>query len=270
MVGQSLPVYGWVACFAKTRAHFLGGGFRYFGVNAVRPQLGGDPPIDVSTNTGFDTNAMNLGENLFVIGTSLCFPIGARPAFLALRTFFGNHFLGSSVLPTFDDMNAMFPTDGSFTTAAAGAGTLGEYIQNGMGGVVPRPEITGNDLRALCYFVRRHSLAGSYPTTASPGPRNPDIFKPVISNVIATRVSPTSVRVTWNTDKPTIGMAAGGSAFSATTNTKYSAWSPIESGFGTSHDCTITSLPTSSPIHYTVISKDIAGNFQYIDNRTVT
>jgi len=32
---------------------------------------------------------------------------------------------------------------------------LRAYIQAGMGGAVPRPEISGNDLHDLIYFMRR-------------------------------------------------------------------------------------------------------------------
>ena len=92
---------------------------------------------------------------------------------------------------------------------------------------------------------------------------------PRISSVVATRLSSTSIRVTWTTDKPTIGMAGAGSPASALTDTPYSCWSPIESSFGTSHNVVITGLPLPTPTHYTVLSKDVAGNSSYTADATI-
>jgi hypothetical protein len=138
-----------------------------------------------------------------------------------------------------------------------------------MAGSTPRREITGNDLRAVCFFVRRTAASGCYPTVATPGPLNPDSTVATISSVVATRLSSTSIRVTWTTDKPTIGMAVAGSAYGQGTNTPYNVWSPFETGFGTSHDVTITGLPASSPTHYSVLVKDVAGNSGYAPDATI-
>jgi hypothetical protein len=149
----------------------------------------------------------------------------------------------------------------------ANAGTLVAYIQSGMESGVPRPEITGRDMVQLIYFLRRDTNQGSYPTPVVHLPYNPDFTAPVISNVIATRLSSTSVRVAWNTDKRTIGFAMAGSALQVPF---YNVYSAIESGYGTSHSVTIVGLPSGvSPIHYSIVSKDVPGNSSYIADQTI-
>ena len=96
-----------------------------------------------------------------------------------------------------------------------------------------------------------------------------DVTAPVISNVLSTRLSSTSIRVTWTTDKPTLGFVAAGSPYSAGKLAPYNVWSPIESGYTTSHDVVATGLPTSLPTHYVVLSKDVAGNSATTSDATI-
>src|SRR4029077_6940198 len=49
-----LPIYSWVSAFSKTRSHFLGGGFRYFGLYGARPRPPSDPPIDINSRVGLN------------------------------------------------------------------------------------------------------------------------------------------------------------------------------------------------------------------------
>ncbi len=143
----------------------------------------------------------------------------------------------------------------------AGDVALANYIRSGMGGSVPRPEITGNDMRDLIYFIRRSSLAGSYPTPVNPGPDDLDTSFPVISAVTAMRLTSPSnrIQVTWTTDVPTIGFVACGSPNQAGFNAPYSVFSDIESGFGTSHNMIVSGLPVTTPTHYTVVARNNAG-----------
>jgi hypothetical protein len=274
-----LPIYAWIAEFSKTRSHFLGGGTRWWGIEAARARDASDPPVDVSTNTGFNPSVFskahtNASGGLWDNGTCMCFPINSRPSFSGLFGSFGEGLLGSSVAPIYNDMAATYPTDGSFTAEICAPGTLGRFFQDGCPSAnhvgVPRPELTGNDLRALCYFIRREALTGTYPTTVDPGPLNTDTTFPIIDHVLAVRLSSTSIQVTWTTDKRTIGCAVAGSAFQQTTGAKYNVFSPIETSFGTSHTCTIAGLPLVTPIHYAVISKDVAGNSVYSDDLTIS
>src|SRR5207244_9488671 len=115
------------------------------------------------------------------------------------------------------------------------------------------------ELSDLIDFIRRSSLAGRGPVPLAPGSSQTDITPPVISSVIATRLSATSIRVDWTTDKPTLGLAAAGSPASAGTTAPYNVWS-IESSYGTSHSVVIIGLPTATPTHFAVLSKDMAGN----------
>ena len=80
------------------------------------------------------------------------------------------------VFSTVDQPNATYPTDDA----------LAAYIQAGMRGTVPRPEITGNDLPDLIYWIRRTSVAGGYTSIVTPGPDQTDFIAPIISNVVAT------------------------------------------------------------------------------------
>ncbi len=274
-----MPVYGWAACFAKTRSHFVGGGFRYWGIYAARPRAPSDPTIDVNARIGLDVQvfdrASNVGyQGIWFNGTSVCFPLGARPGFADLYGEYGNGLLGSSVVPSFDDLAATYSTDGDFTAEICAVNTLGRYLQNGGAGQVPRPELTGNDLRALCYYIRRAALSGTYPTTVAPGSANTDTIPPLITNVSAVRVSSDSLgnprlQVTWTTDKRTIGMAVAGSAYNRALG-YYSVWSPIEPSFGTTHSAIITGVPDSVPLHYAVVAKDVAGNSAYSDDQIIS
>ena len=84
------------------------------------------------------------------------------------------------------------------------------------------------------------------------------------------RLSPTSIQLSWTTDKPTIGLAGGGSATQALTFGFYPMFSAIESGYGTSHVATITVPSGMTPIHYTVVAKDRPGNIVHSADATVT
>ena len=98
------------------------------------------------------------------------FPWDSRPCFWALRGAVGCGQLGlwgSPARNTFDDLMVTYP---STVPGDAGDVALANYIRSGFGGSVPRPEITGNDMRDLIYFIRRSTLAGSYPTPVNPGP----------------------------------------------------------------------------------------------------
>jgi hypothetical protein len=140
-----------------------------------------------------------------------------------------------------------------------------------MGGGTPRPEITGNDMRDLIYFIRRSTLAGSYPTPVNPGPDDPDTSYPVISGVTATRLSSpgNSILFTWTTDVPTIGFVACGSPNQIGVGyIPYSVASDCESSFGTSHSLTFSGLPLTTPTHYTICARNRAGQCTHTADAT--
>jgi hypothetical protein len=245
--------YPWVIAISRTQARMISGGVANQGLFLWRAKQPGDPVVDLANQVGIDRAAYARGRYIYETGSCPNFPWGARPGFRQLRGPLGVSRLGIPETIPFDTLMSLYPDDAS----------LGAYIQAGFGGLVPRPELTGDDLADLIYFIRRSSLPGSFPKPlASRGPFATDVTPPVISNVVATRLaSPnTRIRVTWTTNKPTIGFAAAGSPSSHGTKAPYNVWSPIESGYSTSHDVTITGLPTATPTHLVVLSKDEAGN----------
>ncbi len=129
---------------------------------------------------------------------------------------------------------------------------LGTYLQNGAEGTVPRPEITGNDLRNLVYYIRRTATGGDLVT---PTADNPDKTKPVISGVSVVQNDATDMTVNWTTDKQTLGVISWG-----TTSGTHFGWSPIESTYGNSHSVTVSNLPAGQTIYFVVRSKDVPGN----------
>lgn len=239
----------------------------------------GTDTVAASTQSDYhDFNALVRGWINFRYGTcGIWFPYNSRPSFLALYGDTGQSRLGLSTTNlTFDEIDANFP---SSAPGDAGDIALANFIRAGMIGTVPRPEITGNDMRDLIFYIRRNTLRGGQPNPAAsapsvvPGPDDPDTGNhPLITAVAATRNSATSITVTWTTDKPTIGLAGGTTPTQAAQGQlmRYGVFSPIESAFGTSHSVTISGLPEVSPTHYVAVSKDYAGNCSYSPDQAIT
>jgi len=263
--------YPWVVAFSKTEGRIFTMGFGDTGVFSWHIKQPSDPAIDPLNNIGVDwegptsgtLGAYRRGQAIWDLGTLSNFPWGSRPSFRFLRGPSGVGHLG--VFSTVDELNANYPTDD----------TLAAYIQGGMGGTVPRPEITGNDLRDLIYWNRRTSAAGGYISIVSPGSDQTDFTAPAITNIVATRLSTTSIEVTWTTDKPTYGFVAAGSPNSAGTPAPYNCWQlepwngSAEASYTTSHSLILSGLPTTAPTHYVVLSKDIAGNSSVSSDATI-
>ena len=151
----------------------------------------------------------------------------------------------------------------STTPGDAGDVALASFIQSGMGGGVPRPEITGNDLRDFIYFTRRSTLQGSVgPMVTQPGATSPDNAPPVILSAMIARTSSTNIHVTWTTDKSTIGMV--GSASDAQFGFgSFPIYTDLEPGFATSHAMDLTVPASISPLHVQITVKDMAGNYSH-------
>jgi hypothetical protein len=139
-----------------------------------------------------------------------------------------------------------------------------------MGGAVPRPELTGRDLAILLYWIRHGAPAGKGESMPM---FDPNTTPPVISNVTATRLSSTSIHVTWDTNVRTIGFAMAGSVATSDASVygaKYNCFSPVEGGYRTTgHSVVITGLPVISPIHWSIVAKDVPGNSSYIADQTI-
>jgi hypothetical protein len=264
--------YPWAIAVGRKRGQIISNGLADVPPFIWRIRQPTDPVVDVIAGTGISWIEYNLGRNVWKAGTTIdtnpssstfaqaYFPYSLRPAF---STLFGE--MGASRLgfPTFDDIVAQFPTDGDVMSFHPNDGTLAGYVQSGMGSAYARPELTGRDLVYLMYFIKRSTLAGSLPTPYPfpSGELPSDVTAPVISGISATRLSPTSIKVGWVTDKPTLGLVGAGSPNSVGTAAAYSMWSNLETSYGTSHSATLTGLPTMMPTHFAVIAKDLAGNY---------
>jgi hypothetical protein len=257
IIQNPAPGYTWAIAIHRYQAKMITSGFQIYSTNEIRAKLAGDPPEP----TLAEYNLYKLGHDIYYNGTPLCFPFNSRPTFAAINGFWGSGHLGSSVAPTFDDLVALYPTDGSFITADAGAvrsaGTKMVWLGHA------RREIAGNDLRAVASSSAALPPPGAIRHT-TPGPLNPDSRSRPLAALSARqfyqhrgRGPPTSRR--WHGGR--------GSAYG---RGRYNVWSPFETGFGTSHDVTITGLPASSPTHYSVLVKDVAGNSGYAPDATIS
>lgn len=234
--------YPWAIAIDDQEGCFISAGFGTFGIASFRILQPSDPPFV------FNLADFAAGKQIWNTGTVPNFPFGSRPSFAAVHGFEGHSMLGSVM--NFDDMVSM--SDAALAT----------YLQNGAEGSVPRPELTGNDLRNVIYFIRRTATGGD---TVQPGPSSTDTTAPIISNVAAAEVDSTTVSVTWQTDKSTLGVVSWG-----TTTGAYFGWSPIEPGYATSHSVTLPNLPALQTIHFIVRSKDQAGNQTATADQTIT
>ncbi len=216
-------------------------------------------------------------------GTYSTMPYGVRPSFWNLMGPSGaGHYTpltGSN--NTYDDLATHFITNiGNYDLHPgdpANAGTLVAHIQAGLGGAVPRPELTGNTLRNMVYQMMRTSHQGSWPTVF-PLPSYPsDPTPPVITITSVSHVGNT-LTVTWDTDKPTMGVVCAGSpAQYAIGGTNYNLFgieviTPGAASYKTTgHTATVDNLPAVSPIHYSVQVRDlIGGNPSHTLDGTVT
>jgi len=117
---------------------------------------------------------------------------------------------------------------------------------------VPRPELTGNDLRNLIYYIRRTAIGGDLVT---PGPNNTDHTVLAITAIAANQNDSTDATVSWITNEVALGFVAWG-----TTSGSYFGWSPLESGYAANHSVTLSNLPAGGTIYFVVRAKSAAGS----------
>jgi hypothetical protein len=172
-------------------------------------------PIQAGEDYLSDNNYQlsSIGRYLFRRGTVVGFPWGSRPSFTALMSAHGHSGLGVKM---FDEIQAMPLADRI------------AYIKSGMGGSVPRPELVGDHLRGLLYWIWRNSnqfMAGQAADLPAP---NTDFAAPVISNVRVTR-SGDRLTWTWKTNRPALCYVR----FSD--RVPMYRWTPLENDFTTDH-----------------------------------
>ncbi|MDQ3259291.1 MAG: hypothetical protein M3Q00_00660, partial [Pseudomonadota bacterium] len=223
----------------------------------------GEGPYIWELNPGvtreFDFNLFTAGKGIFINGTvrhvkrydstdktPFDWPFGIRPSFTGLYGGAGHHFLN---LPSFEEI-AGWPAE-----------QRAQWYKDGMGGATPRPELTGEDARALDYFICKsshRSIAADCPKLPMPT----DKIAPTITNLQVVRKAGTAT-ITWQTNEPAIGFVA----FANANATSKHRWSAPESGYTTSHSRTIQYL--EGTVNLQVLAKDAAGNSVWSVNKVV-
>jgi hypothetical protein len=222
----------WTVAIDDQEGRLVVSGVQSSGIASLRLLQPADPAFQL--NSGLYA----AGKAIWNTGTVPNFPFGSRPSFATVHGYEGHSGLGNVL--NFDDMISM--TDAQ----------LGAYLQNGADGSVPRPELTGNDLRNVIYFIRRTATGGDLVT---PGRDSTDTTVPVVSGISATQNGSSNATVNWITSKATLGFVAWG-----TTSGTYFGWSPLESSYQTAHSVTVQNLPAGQRLYFVVQAKDQAGN----------
>lgn len=233
--------YPWAIAISETEARILAVGIGNDGLCMLRPIQAGDPtPNDILSSHWL---LWLRGLEIYERGTIPEFPWTSRPSFSSLWGSLGF----GRVVGTFDDIVADYPGDDELAT----------FIRAGMGGSIARPEITGNDMAALIYFIRRYSTQQGVLNLYRPPATSTDRTQPVISNVQVQSIGNRSMRVTYTTDKPTLGFAAWG------LDENYYGNSDVETAYSTAHSLTISNFPSNvSTFHFSILAKDQIGNQQ--------
>lgn len=232
----------WSVAIDDQEGRIMVSGVQSSGAVSLRLIQSTDPPFQLNLA------AYTAGRNIWFNGTVPNFPFGSRPSFAALHGYEGHSGLGNVM--NFDDLAVLTDTQ------------LATYLQSGAEGAVPRPELTGNDLRNVIYYIRRTTLEGD---KIALGITANATTVPAISSVAANQTSSTAASVSWITNQPTLGFAAWG-----TTSGNYFGWSQIEAGYSTAHALTVTNLPAGQTIYLVVRAKDQAGNQTVTTEQTLT
>jgi hypothetical protein len=161
-------------------------------------------------------------------GTITGFPWGARPS---LSAIYSDHGYSGVGVKLFDELQAMSLADRI------------AYIKGGMGGSVPRPELVGDHLRGVLYWIWRNSsqfIAGVPMDIPAP---NTDLGTPLISDVRVTK-SGTQLTWTWRTDRPTLCYVRFGD------RVPIYRWTALENDFTTTH--TAVAKYVDGAVHYQI------------------
>lgn len=226
--------------------------------------FGGESPYIWELNPGvtreYDYDLFTAGKYTYLAGTvrhlkrydktdktPFDWPFGIRPSLTGLYGGAGHHFLN---LPSFEDI-AGWPAERRL-----------QWYKDGLGGATPRPELTGNDARALDYFICKSSHR-SIDADCPKLPLSTDKTPPVISKLKVLRTAHGNATITWDTDEPTIGFVA----FANAGATRKHRWSTPEDGYTTKHSRTIQYL--EGVVNLQVLAKDVAGNSVWSPNSVV-
>ena len=263
--GQAVPTYGpltqiqgafghypWAIAMSTHEGRMIGSGTAQWYATAAW----------IASTEPFSINQTIFGNGLSITytGTASGFPYEIRPAISSLWGPRGGP--GFIIGMSYEDL--MHGPYTSTTPGDAGDVALGNFIQAGMGGGVPRPEMTGNDLRDLIYYVRRTTLQGSVgPTIQQPGADAADNAPPVFTAFSITRTNSTTIHATWSTDKLTIGVVGAASNAQFGMNS-YPIFTDIESGYATTGHAVDLTVPAGlTPLNVQITAKTVAGLYSH-------
>ena len=259
--------YPWAIAVDDKESRFLVTGFGTSGIMAVRSLLPGDPK-------GYDHKRYVTGQYIYSKGSTNTFPEGLRPAFSEMHGARGFNTFGDSVL-NFDDMALLLENvtpidpDGTPDERAFNSNLdIANFLRNGSDGMFFRPELTGEDLVNLIYFIRLTSVEGEIreiditeiqqELQAAGLHKLQDSQGPDILNVQMGNLGDGKVLLTWDTNEPTLGLIEYGPT------SKYGLTSNLESGYETEHSMVISDLIlngiSNGNYHFSIYAKDIAGN----------
>ena len=274
-VKEPVGHYPWAVAIDDVEARFVITGFGSSGVYSLRIKMPDDP-------VEFNPERFEEGWKVHETGTVLGFPFGVRPALSEMYGFRGFNLFGDSVL-NFDDIallkenvNPVDPDGTPDSRAFRNNVDIAKFIRRGMDGAILRPEITGRDLASYIYYIRYYSLEGEL--------RNIDIDEieeelhneglhdlddlrsPEIRNVSVDFVDGKPVKISWQTDEPTIGLVEYGPTL------WHGLYSKIESEFSKEHSVEIHDLIhdgiSKGVYHFSIRTKDLAGNFTSSEDAT--
>ena len=240
--------YPWAVAHKANEGQIITAGFGDTAPHLYRLPIASDPVYGNYTANQVWPILNRIGPWFDPWGTLPEFPMGARPAQSALRNNGYSTFPG---VKSYDDV-AGLPAD-----------QIAAFITGGLGGGMPRPEITGWDLALAVQDIQQDSMLFPNPLFPMLPPRPTDTTPPVISNVQTTAIDGVTVKVTWATDKPSLGYARFGSSVN------YFRWSDIETGFGTAHSVTMANLPENHLEHFAIVAEDVNSNFTMTPDHTV-
>jgi hypothetical protein len=205
---DALGHYLWNAEVHPEEPYLLTRGFANAAPVLFRPQQADEEHL-----SQYENYTAAMGYQIMLRGTVLGFPWGSRPSFTSLRAVHGHTGLG---LKMFDEIQAL-PLQDRIA-----------YVRAGMGGSVARPELVGDALRAVLYWIWRNSKQFIDGRPADIPPPQTDATAPAITNV---RVSRSGNRLTWSwrTDRPALCYVRFAQ------RTPLYRWTPLESGFSTEH-----------------------------------
>jgi hypothetical protein len=237
--------YPWAVAIRPDEGRILLHGFGDTAPTSYRVPAVGDPPPDPSgwyTRNEVWLVLNRIGNIVNIWGTIPEFPFNAYAAKAAIRGYGGYSPLYG--FQSYDDIATMTWEQ------------IGAWVNAGMGGSAPHPEIVGRDRDLVVEDILQRSAG--FPNKIYPLlPAAPtDITPPVISDVVMTPVDGTTVKVSWKTDKPTLGYVRFG-----TVVPNYFRWSTIETGFGLVHTVLLEYLPDNANVHYMVVVEDQTPNF---------